>query len=195
MLDARFKFVGHPDFGDSNATDAILGLMPETVGRGKGAGRARGRQALADSDDDFQGPKFLTREQEVHLFRKMNFLKYQAAHNLKAINPTRARSAELDRIDELLREAGAIRNRIIRTYLGLVVGVVKKLTRPSQDFSDLVSEGNVSLIQASEQFVGISKERVRQLETRALNKLRVRAAVQKLDPAYDSARGDDGHDA
>ena len=152
MLDARFKFVAHPDFGDSTATNGILGPLPETVGSGKGAGRARGRQTLADSDADFQRPRFLTREQEVHLFRKMNFLKYQAAQLLEAINPTRARSADLDRIDELLREAGAIRNRIVGSYLALVVSVVKKFIGSTDDFLDLVSEGNVSLIQASEQF-------------------------------------------
>ena len=126
--------------------------MPGPVGRGKGPGKAQAREVVPLSDADSQDSKFLTREQEVHLFRKMNFLKYQAAQLREAINPSRARSADLDRIEELLREAGAIRNRIIRSYLGLVVSIVKKCTEPCQDFFDLVSEGNVSLIQASERF-------------------------------------------
>jgi hypothetical protein len=46
----------------------------------------------------------------------MNFLKFQAATLHEAINPSLARSADLDRIEELLREAGAVRNRIIRSY-------------------------------------------------------------------------------
>ncbi len=95
---------------------------------------------------------FLTREQEVHLFRKMNFLKYQAAQLHEAINPIRARSADLDRVEKLLLGAATIRNRIIGSYLGLVVSIVKKFTGTSEDFLDLVSEGNVSLILASEQF-------------------------------------------
>ena len=113
-------------------------------------GKARAREVLPLSDADLQDSTFLTREQEVHLFRKMNFLKYQAAQLREAINPSRARSADLDRVEELLREAGSIRNRIIRSYLGLVVSIVRKSTGPCQDFLDLVSEGNVSLIQASE---------------------------------------------
>jgi RNA polymerase primary sigma factor len=287
MLEARIKFVGHPDFDDSTATAEILGPMPGTVGRRKGPGKARAREALPLSDANFQDSKFLTREQEVHLFRKMNFLKYQAAQLHEAINPSRARSADLDRVEELLREAGAIRNRIIRSYLGLVVYIVRKCAGPCQDFFDLLSEGNVSLIQASERFdfgrgtrfstyascailndlarliprdrsrrnrfttgrekllealtdrrdrgradtidqeqsrymirkmlsyldgreqaiivrrfglagdkqtlvqvgreLGISKERVRQLESRALDKLRTLAEVQKLDPTDGSA--------
>ena len=287
MVEAKIKFVGHPDFDDSTATAEILGPMPGPVGRGKGPGKARAREVLPLSDADFQDSKFLTREQEVHLFRKMNFLKYQAAQLLEAINPSRARSADLDRVEELLREAGAIRNRIIRSYLRLVISIVRKYTGHSQDFFDLVSEGNISLIQASERFdfgrgnrfstyatwaiindfarriprdrsrrvrfatgregllqaltdhrdrgradamdqeqcrevirkllgylddreqailvrrfglagdkqtlvevgreLGISKERVRQLESRALDKLRTLAEVQKLDPTDESA--------
>jgi RNA polymerase primary sigma factor len=287
MLATRITFVGHPDFDDSTATAQILGPMPGPVGHGKGPGRARAREVVPYPDADFQHSRFLTREQEVHLFRKMNFLKYQAAQLHEAINPSRARSADLDRVEELLREAGAIRNRIIRSYLGLVVSIVKKRNGPSQDFFDLVSEGNVALIQASGRFdfargarfstyatwaiindfarriprdrsrrvrfatgregllqaltdhrdsgradamdqeqsrsmigkmlghldgreqtiivrrfglagdkqtlvqvgreLGISKERVRQLESRALDKLRNLAEVQKLDPTDESA--------
>jgi RNA polymerase primary sigma factor len=295
ILEARIRFVGHPDFDDSTATAEILGPMPGPVGRGKSPGSVPNPEVLPLSDADFQDSKFLTREQEVHLFRKMNFLKYQAAQLREAIKPSRARSADLDRIEELLREAGAIRNRIIRSYVGLVVSIVKKYTEPSQDFFDLVSEGNFSLIKASERFdvgrgarfstyatwaiinnfarqipkdrtrrvrfatgregllqsltdqrdsgradamdreqsrymirkmlgsldgreqmiiarrfglagskqtlmqVGqelrISKERVRQLESRALDKLRTLALVQKLDPTDESATGGvDGHD-
>jgi RNA polymerase primary sigma factor len=152
VLEATIEFVGHPDFDDSTATAEILGPMPGPISRAKGAGWVGAPEVLPLSDADLQDSKFLTREQEVHLFRRMNFLKYQAAQLQEAIKPSGARSADLDRVEELLRQAGAIRNRIIRSYLGLVVSVVKKFTRGSQDFFDLVSEGNVSLIQASEQF-------------------------------------------
>jgi len=152
MLEARIRFVGAPDFDDSSAAAEILGPMPRRVSHGKGQRKALAQTIVPSSDADFQDSKFLTREQEVYLFRKMNFLKYQAAQLQAAINPTRVRSADLDSVEELLREAGAIRNRIIRSYLGLVVFIVKKYTEPSQDFLDLVSEGNVSLIKASERF-------------------------------------------
>jgi RNA polymerase primary sigma factor len=152
IVETRIEFVGHPDFDDLTVTAEILGPMPGPLGRGKGPASGRPRAVLPLSDTDLQDSKFLTREQEVHLFRKMNFLKYQAAQLHGAINPSRARSADLDRIEELLRQAGAIRNRIIRSYVRLVVSIVKKFTGPCQDFFDLVSEGNLTLIRASEQF-------------------------------------------
>ena len=151
MLERRIRFIGHPDFDDSIATDQILGPMPRLVGPGNGAGNVHARELIPLSADT-QDSKFLTREQEVYLFRKMNFLKFQAAQLRDAITPSRARAAELDRIEVLLREADAVRNRIIRSYLGLVVSIVKRFTEPSQDFLDLVSEGNFSLIKASERF-------------------------------------------
>ncbi len=151
-LGARIKFVSHPSFDDSTVAAEILGPMPGPVGGGKDPRNARAPEDLASSAAESHDPKFLTREQEVHLFRKMNFLKYQAAQLHEAINPSQARSADLDRVEELLREAGAIRNRIIGSYLTLVIFIVKKYGEPGQDFFDLVSAGNVSLIQASERF-------------------------------------------
>jgi RNA polymerase primary sigma factor len=152
ILAVRIKFIGHPDFEDSDARAEILGPMPAPVGCDKRPCKTQGRPFRALSDAGFRDAKFLTREQEVHLFRKMNFLKHQAAQLQKAINPSHARSADLDRFEELLRTAGEIRNRIIGSYLGLVVSIVKNCAGGCQDLSDLVSEGNVSLIQASEQF-------------------------------------------
>jgi RNA polymerase primary sigma factor len=152
ILEKTIRFVGHSDFEDSTAAAGILGPRTGPIGQGEDPDKDRAPAALPFSDADFQDGKFLTREQEVHLFRKMNFLKYQAAQLQEAINPSRSRAADLDRVEELLLEAGAIRNRIIRSYLGLVVSIAKKFTGNSQDFLDLVSEGNVSLILASEKF-------------------------------------------
>jgi RNA polymerase primary sigma factor/RNA polymerase sigma factor len=89
------------------------------------------KEDLSSFAAESQDSKFMTRGQEVHLFRKMNFLKYQAAQLHEAIDPSQARSADLDRVEELLREAGAIRNRIIRSCLWLVVSIVKMVVSKS----------------------------------------------------------------
>jgi RNA polymerase primary sigma factor len=94
----------------------------------------------------------LTREQETHLFRKMNFLKSAAARLRAAINVEMPIASDLDRVEVLLGEARAILNRIIRANQGLVVSIVKKYVEPGEDYSDLISDGNVSLLRASEQF-------------------------------------------
>ena len=152
VLQKRIKFVGHPEFDDSAAAAEILGPMPRPVGLGKRPRETQPAEVHTFFDAGLQDAKFLTREQEAHLFRKMNFLKYQAAQLQQAINPSRACSADLDRVEELLREAVAVRNQLICSYLGLVVSIVKKWTGDCEDFTDLVSVGNVALIQASEGF-------------------------------------------
>ncbi len=152
VLDKRIKFVGHPDFYDSSTTAEILGPMPGSVGGDKRRGNVRARDVFASAGANSQTSQFLTREQEVHLFRKMNFLKYQAAQLRASINPSRAHSADLDRVEELLGEACAIRDTIVCSYLALVVSIVLKWTGRCHDYLDVVSEGNVCLIRASEGF-------------------------------------------
>jgi RNA polymerase primary sigma factor len=98
------------------------------------------------------GEPLPTREHEVHLFRKMNFLKYQAARLRSALNPTNATAADLDHVEALLTEGFAVKNQIIRANLRLVVSLVKKLRSPNEDFAELVSDGYVTMIKAIEKF-------------------------------------------
>jgi RNA polymerase primary sigma factor len=95
----------------------------------------------------------LTREQEAHLFRKMNYLKYRASR-LRAtiVDPGRAKESDLDEIERRLEEALAVKNQIIRANLRLVVSIAKKYLGPTQNFFELVSDGNMSLIRAVEKF-------------------------------------------
>jgi RNA polymerase primary sigma factor len=151
LLEVRLAFIGHPSFGDAPAVAGILGPAPAPDG-GKGSlsepapGVSRPPGAVSGRG------RLLTREQEVHLFRKMNFLKYAAARLREAIDPDTAVNAEIDRVEILIREAAAILDRIIGSNLALVVFIAKKYARTGEDFSDLVSDGNLSLLRAAERF-------------------------------------------
>jgi RNA polymerase primary sigma factor len=94
----------------------------------------------------------LTREQEVHLFRKMNYLKYQASVLRAQFDVDRPKSRPMDRIEKLHDEAVTTRNQIIRANLRLVVSIAKHRVGPGGNFFDLVSDGNMSLIRAVEKF-------------------------------------------
>jgi RNA polymerase primary sigma factor len=94
----------------------------------------------------------LTREQERHLFRRMNYLKYQAHELRSALDPTRCKAAQLDAIERLQEEALAVKNQIIRANLRLVVSIAKKRVGATNNFFELVSDGNMSLIRAVEKF-------------------------------------------
>ena len=100
----------------------------------------------------YRDAALLSREEEVDLFRKMNYLKHRASKLREALDPARAKSSDLDEIERLQEEALAVKNRIIRANLRLVVSIAKKRVAPARDLFELISDGNMSLIHAVEVF-------------------------------------------
>ncbi len=99
----------------------------------------------------FQLP-LLTKAGEVALFRKMNFLKFQAERLRAAIDPDHTTASELDQIDGLLDGANALKNQITQANLRLVVSIAKRHMSPTLDFFEIVSDGNLSLMRAVDKF-------------------------------------------
>src|SRR5260370_18540389 len=94
----------------------------------------------------------LSREEEAHLFRKMNYLKARAGRLRDRIDPDRPRTADLDEVERLLDEALAIRTQIVRANLRLVVAIARRRLGPRDDLFERVSDGNYVLIRAAERF-------------------------------------------
>ena len=129
----------------------ILGPMPEPA-EGKATRRPKAPKGLPPYLASLYEVPLLDREQEMHLFRKMNYLKYQANQLRSKVDPSRAKTADLDEIERLQEEALAVKNQIIRANLRLVVSIAKRHVGPSNNFFELVSDGNMSLIRAVEKF-------------------------------------------
>lgn len=94
----------------------------------------------------------LTPQQETHLFRKMNYLKYKASLLRKQLDPQSPRTSLMDQIESLYAEITAAKNEIIRANLRLVVSIAKRHVAPNMNFFELVSDGNMSLMRAVEKF-------------------------------------------
>jgi RNA polymerase primary sigma factor len=94
----------------------------------------------------------LTREQEQYLFRKFNFLKHQASKLRQGLDPARARSSLMDKIEQLYEQALEVKNKIVQANLRLVVSIAKRHVGAADEFFELVSDGNMSLIRAAEKF-------------------------------------------
>ena len=94
----------------------------------------------------------LTREQEVWLFRKFNYLKHKAMTLREQLDVERPSARLMDQIERLYGEIVEIKNRIVRANLRLVVSIAKRRVSPGDSFFDLVSDGNMSLIRAVEKF-------------------------------------------
>ena len=94
----------------------------------------------------------LTREQEVWLFRKFNFLKHRAKKLRDQLDQEKPSTRLMDQIDAIYLEIVALKNRLVRSNLRLVVSIAKRRVAPGDSFFDLVSDGNMSLIRAVEKF-------------------------------------------
>jgi RNA polymerase sigma factor (sigma-70 family) len=150
-LGSRLKYIDHPSFDDPTARDAILAPATHTVDN-----QVSHRLRTFEWDAPLPGGRsvapILSREQEVHLFRKMNYLKCRASQLEEHLDPDWPSPAELDEIERLKSEALALKNRIVEMNLRLVIFIVKKCIGPGQDLSELVSDGNLALIQAVDRF-------------------------------------------
>jgi RNA polymerase primary sigma factor len=153
VLGQKLGFIYDPSFDDPKSTEAILGPVPAPVGKGKSTAKGRPPAGLPPylASMYIDGP-LLNREQEAHLFRKMNYLKYRASVLRERLVPERAEASDVDEIERLQEQALAVKNQIIRANLRLVVSIAKKRVGPSNDFFELVSDGNMSLINAVENF-------------------------------------------
>ena len=94
----------------------------------------------------------LNREQEVWLFRKFNYLKHKAKALRDQLDAEKPSTRLMDQIDSIYEEIVALKNRLVRSNLRLVVSIAKRRVSPGDSFFDLVSDGNMSLIRAVEKF-------------------------------------------
>ncbi len=96
--------------------------------------------------------QLLTREQEYHLFRKMNYLKCKAAELRATLDPSEPSVVTMDEIESLYQAAVDVKNQIVQANLRLVVSIAKRHMKSSDDFFSLISDGNMSLFRAVEKF-------------------------------------------
>ncbi len=94
----------------------------------------------------------LTREQEQHLFRKMNYLKHKASELRKRLDIRRPSMTAMELIDKFSKESVTIKNDIIRANLRLVVSIAKRYASGPAHLFELISDGNMSLIRAVDKF-------------------------------------------
>ena len=129
--------------------DRILGALPDSEEPVK---KSRLPSGLPPYLASLYEVPLLTRKQEAHLFRKMNYLKYKASKLRAKLDPAQPKRNLMDQVERLYDEAVSTKNQIIRANLRLVVSIAKRHVGPTQNFFELVSDGNMSLMRAAEKF-------------------------------------------
>lgn len=151
ILELPLDYIDNPIFAKANADveAEILSPMPVVEASTR---KVRAPSGLPPYLASLYEVPLLTREQEYHLFRKFNYLKYKATKLREALDPAHARSSAMDEIEQLYEEAVQTKNQIVQANLRLVVSIAKRHVNSNDDFFGLVSDGNMSLIRAVEKF-------------------------------------------
>jgi RNA polymerase primary sigma factor/RNA polymerase sigma factor len=149
IAELPLEYIPSREFGRPDAEARILGPAPapNTVVR-----KPRAPAGLPSYLASLYETPLLTPEQERHLFRKYNYLKYRAAKLREDLSPTRPQIRSMNEIERLHQEAVATKNQIVQANLRLVVSVMKRYVNESDGTFELISDGNISLMRAVEKF-------------------------------------------
>jgi RNA polymerase sigma factor (sigma-70 family) len=159
LMDQPIEYIYHESFDDPAQAAQILGDMPDAEAFEEARRKLRiPKDAVPELISNYEMP-LLTKDQEQHLFRKMNFLKYHAAKMLEdmklpsgLINVIKLRVETLDQIEAHLKDASKIKELLIRCNMRLVTSIAKKHSGQAENFFELLSDGNMSLMRAVEKF-------------------------------------------
>jgi RNA polymerase primary sigma factor len=145
-------YIYNAEFDDATKEEAILAPMPGLADfESKRVGKTPPKDVPAHMAHLYEWP-LLTKEQEQHVFRKMNFLKHQLHKLQEAIDPAKATVEELKRAEELKDGIRDCRDVLISCNQRLVYAQAKQKLALGENIDDLVSDGNLSLMRAVEKF-------------------------------------------
>jgi len=159
LLRTQVDLIYHASFDEPAAADTILAAMPDQE---KWDAQKRAMRAPKDVPAElaplYEMP-LLNREQEAHQFRMMNYLKHllrKQADRLRKpdgeIDPEKVRTGDLDRIEELQAKIDSVRDMLIACNMRLVVSIAKRHAAQTDNFFELLSDGNMSLMRAVDKF-------------------------------------------
>jgi len=155
LLGRKIEFVASDEFLEKDIKERIsaepLDKSEPSVLRDTEPTKLTG-SSLSEYLHSLRDTPVLNREEEVELFRRYNYLKFLACQSRAGIKLSRVSGKMLSQIESYLARAEEIKRRIIEANLRLVVNIARKHTLSGANLLDLVSEGNISLMQAVEKF-------------------------------------------
>ncbi len=155
LLAKKIEFVASDDFLEQDAKDRILTELldksePSALSNVEPIKLAG--SSLSEYLHTLRDTTVLNREDEVELFRRYNYLKFLACQSRAEVKLSKVSGTTLSQIESYLAQAEELKRRIIEANLRLVVNIARKHTLSGANLLDLVSEGNISLMNAVEKF-------------------------------------------
>ena len=145
-------YIYNADFDDASKAEAMLDEMPAQVEfESKRFNKHAPKDVPPQMIHLYEWP-LLSKDQEQHLFRKMNFLKHKLHKLQESIDPARAKVSEFRKLDGLREDIKSARDVLINCNQRLVYAQAKQRLALGENIDDLVSDGNLSLMRAVEKF-------------------------------------------
>jgi len=150
LLDAEIDFIDNASFRDAHAEEEIL--TPEPACEEGDSTSTSKRGELPAHLARLCDAALLSADEERRLFRRMNYLKFRANALRWQLDFDDPQAEQIAQLEQFLDEAAAVRDRIIRANMRLVISIVKKFVSPSFSFDELLSDGIMTLMNAVEKF-------------------------------------------
>lgn len=129
LLAANIRVFHHPDYDDKKKQKEILRDIPNLTDFNalrKKVEHLRQSNLSPEMRPCYEEP-LLTREQEYHLFKQMNYFKYRAKSLKIGLNTNRLLSrTRIEQIESFLEKAALIRNQIANSNFRLATQILKK---------------------------------------------------------------------
>jgi RNA polymerase primary sigma factor len=164
LSQTKISYIPSDEFSHPFAEQSILseppGLSPSikketdpnAIGGNSHPESKSSRTLLQNYWNDIRAADLLTQRQEEQLFKKYNFLKYLTAKQQKQLNLKYPQGKLVRQMRRHLQEAETIKETLIRSNLRLVVNAARKHTRDDIQMLEMISEGNIALMNAVEKF-------------------------------------------
>lgn len=152
VMDKPMEYIHHESFEVPENEAIIMAEMPgEETFRATCMTMVAPKDVPAEMQHLYRMP-LLTKEQEQHLFRKMNYLKYRINKMRETIDPTAVQTGDLQQLEELNAGVRQTRDRLIGCNTRLVASIAKKHANMFDNLAELMSDGSISLMRAVEKF-------------------------------------------
>ncbi|MDR1383598.1 MAG: sigma-70 family RNA polymerase sigma factor [Planctomycetaceae bacterium] len=159
IMNLPIQFIDSPEFARiHNSVDEtqICGPTPKTSEEICPKNNRRTASVLPDGLPSYLALLYdvplLAHNQEQHLFRKMNYLKYKAALLRNSLNQEQPKTDTMQQIEYCYNSSLDVKNEIILANLRLVVSIAKRHVSKIRLLFDLISDGNISLMRAVDKF-------------------------------------------
>ena len=152
--DKKIKFIDDPIYHDENAQIAVDDMVSSAAGslQKTSVEETRIPRDLPRFLADLYRTPLLNQARERALFLKLNYHKFLFAQARKRLDPQLACNGDLQVLEQHLSNAQQTRNQILTANLRLVVSVARKHLRPGLSLTELMSEGNLTMMRAVDAF-------------------------------------------